>query len=475
MTLPLRKQRPNQRVDDVDAPVENRFSANFASHYLETEFDEERVGLTLWDSEGLEKNMADLQLREIQAFLESKFEETLSEEIKVVRTPGAKDTHIHCVILLLDPINLNQTLKAARKAREAGYNGNFANGKSYLRETSPETLSGLDDHLDLQVLRALQGRTTVIPVISKADTTTVEHLNILKRAVSISLKAAKYDPFESLGFEEGDEDDEDDDSEAIADDEEETDANATPRNKKNQHFRHDSKRFDEADEDNMAERQASNMLQPETSHLDTASSSSGSSFNVTNPPQQTPRSANQHKSSSQSLLISGSSTSGSTPRIPFSVLTPEPMITPHQAMPGQTGRKFAWGFADPYNPEHCDFVRLRNALFKEWFSEMREASREIWYEEWRASRLNVSHSRTRNQNRSQPTQQMGTTTRQGMVPVAMLGNNSLSAARMGVTSVSSQRIPSGGASSARASPHPQTVMIPVTDLDRDSGEVGVAR
>ena len=73
----------------------------------------ERVGLTLWDSVGLEKNIVDLQLREMTTFIESKFEETFAEEQKVMRSPGFRDTHIHCVFLVLDPLRLDANIAGA--------------------------------------------------------------------------------------------------------------------------------------------------------------------------------------------------------------------------------------------------------------------------------------------------------------------------------------------------------------------------
>ena len=77
LALPPKKRsnRPSELADDIFAP-QNTKNGNFESHYLETEIDGERIGLTLWDSEGLEKNVVDLQLREMSSFLESKFEET---------------------------------------------------------------------------------------------------------------------------------------------------------------------------------------------------------------------------------------------------------------------------------------------------------------------------------------------------------------------------------------------------------------
>ncbi|KAI4150995.1 MAG: hypothetical protein LQ340_003769 [Diploschistes diacapsis] len=471
LALPSRKQRPHPRDDDFDVPSQNRYTTKFTSQYLETEVDSERIGLTLWDSEGLEKSMVDLQVREIIGFLESKFEETLSEEIKVIRSPGGvKDSHIHCVLLLLDPLNLNHTLSAAKQAHEAGYNGSFSNGKSYLRDTSPETLSGLDENLDLQVLRALQGKTTVVPVISKADTITIDRMLSLKRAVWKSLKAEKFDSFEALGLE--DDSDADEDAQAAENVKEYVDAEATPRGNRSKHARHDSKRFNEADEDDLARSERPDMLHPETSHLETASSSSGSSFNVTDAPQRPYRQThpNQPEPPSRHLGPSASDASSNPiPSIPFSVLTPDPIITPHQAAPGQTGRKFAWGFADPYDAEHCDFTRLRDAIFKDWFGELREASREVWYEEWRASRLNNRSPRAFNQSRSQGDSRTSNNTRQGMVPASTPGNNSLGRQTANASKVG-PRVPSG-ASSVRASPNPQTFTMPgAYDV-----EVGVAR
>ena len=70
--------------------------------------------------------------------------------------------------------------------------------------------------------------------------------------------------------------------------------------------------------------------------------------------------------------------------VPFLPLS---IISPDIYEPEVVGRKFPWGFADPYDEEHCDFVRLKEAVFSEWRPDLREASREQWYEGWRTSRL----------------------------------------------------------------------------------------
>ncbi|KAL9119025.1 MAG: hypothetical protein Q9187_004419, partial [Circinaria calcarea] len=237
LALPPRKQRPSVHDDPLDAQqhTSSRSSPNFTSHYLETEMDDgERIGVTLWDSEGLDKSIVDLQLREMSSFLESKFEDTFNEETKVIRSPGVRDTHIHCVILVLDPLRLDLNIGAAKKA-PGKLNGGFINGKSYMQPSTPSRLGVLEENLDFQVLRALQGKTTVIPVISKADTVTTAHMTQLKRAVWESLQKANLDPLEALSLEDDDDDDDDDTSSS--------DDSILIRPK------HNSKRFDERDED----------------------------------------------------------------------------------------------------------------------------------------------------------------------------------------------------------------------------------
>jgi septin family protein len=78
-----------------------------------------------------------------------------------------------------------------------------------------------------------------------------------------------------------------------------------------------------------------------------------------------------------------------SPFLPLSIISPDPYE------PDVVGRKFPWGFADPYNAEHCDFERLRDSVFSEWRSELREASREQWYENWRTNRLQKGSSTRR--------------------------------------------------------------------------------
>ncbi|KAL2065712.1 hypothetical protein VTL71DRAFT_3382 [Oculimacula yallundae] len=336
LALPPKKKsnRPTELAEDIFAPQSTK-TGNFESHYLETEIDGERIGLTLWDSEGLEKNVVDLQLREMSSFLESKFEETFTEEMKVVRAPGVQDTHIHCAFLLLDPLRLDRNIAVSKSATMNG-NGNATNGKY---NSSPRIIGGLDEDLDLQVLRSLQGKTTVVPVISKADTITTAHMSHLKKTVWDSLRKANLDPLEALGLDDFDPD--------------------SPTK--------DSNRIDEGDEDEDAD----------------SDKTSGDEFPIEN--QDVTASPKSNRLSTGSVRRHSQRRDESDPQeIPYFPLS---IISPDIYEPGVIGRKFPWGFADPLDVEHCDFVRLKEAVFSEWRGELREASRELWYEGWRTSRL----------------------------------------------------------------------------------------
>lgn len=300
--------------------------------------DNERVGVTLWDSQGLEKNIVDFQLPVITAFLESKFEDTFSEEQKVVRAPGVRDTHIHCVFLILDPARLD---------------GNIAESKKRAQQTGSQVVGGLDEDLDLGVLRELQGRTTVIPVISKADTITTAHMRHLKKMVWDTLKRSKLDPLEALHLDESD-DDED--------------------------------RFDERDEDDYVHSDTEGKSDVLNKLLDRSSSEAGSDASSAHsgsqsPPTSPPSAKKHHVRKPSAMSATIQKEDSESPYLPLSIISPD------LYEPEVIGRKFPWGFADPYNAEHCDFVKLRESVFSDWRGELREASREQWYEGWRTQRL----------------------------------------------------------------------------------------
>jgi len=348
LALPARKQAHTPSPPATAVAADN---SPFTSQYLETEVDGERVGVTLWDSEGLEKNIVDFQLPIITSFVESKFEDTFSEEQKVVRAPGVKDTHIHCVFLILDPTRLGQNIADARK-------------KSNLVKAGNAVFGGLDENLDLNVLRELQGKTTVIPVISKADTVTEAHMRHLKKMVWDTLKRAKLDPLEALHLDE----DEDEDPDRLDERDEEG---------------YESHSDGDANSDvldKVLERSSS-----EAARSVASSSSSKSHSPPTSPP--SARKGHSRKPSAMSVSIQAETTEA--PFLPLSIISPDPYE------PDIVGRRFPWGFANPYDPEHCDFIKLRESVFSEWRGELREASRDQWYEGWRTNRLEKGTSRRR--------------------------------------------------------------------------------
>lgn len=302
------------------------------------------MGLTLWDSQGLEKNIVDFQLPVITAFLESKFEDTFNEEQKVVRAPGVRDTHIHCVFLILDPARLD---------------ANIAEAKKRSNEPGNQALGGLDEDLDLNVLRELQGRTTVIPVISKADTITTAHMRHLKKMVWDTLKRAKLDPLEALHLDESEEED----------------------------------GFDERDEDEYVHSDAEGKSDVLNKLLDRSSSEAGSDASShhsgsQSPPTSPPSARKNHVRKPSVMSATIQKEDDESPYLPLSIISPD------LYEPEVIGRKFPWGFADPYNAEHCDFVKLRESVFSDWRGELREASREQWYEGWRTQRLEKAPSKT---------------------------------------------------------------------------------
>ncbi|KAL8827277.1 MAG: hypothetical protein Q9170_007078 [Blastenia crenularia] len=310
---------------------------NFTPHLLETTIGSERVSVTLWDSQGLERNVVDLQLREMSSFVESKFEETFTEENRVVRTPGFRDTHIHCVFLLLDPARLDANIAAAKMVD--AISGAKVNGNSFAVHRPAGTSGGLDENLDLQVMRVLRGKTTVIPVVAKADTITTAHMAYLKRAVWDSIKRGKLDDYETVGLGENAEEESSEDEQV------------------------DRKGRLPAEDPKLSDR----------SHLDSPSdseaSSSSSDFNLGQP--RRPPGVRQSRTPSSPVSVPmRPQAPAETPYLPLSIISPD------LYEPDVLGRKFPWGFADPFDAEHCDFIRLKDMIFSEWRGDLREASRE---------------------------------------------------------------------------------------------------
>lgn len=346
----------NVRNPELDAPPPSAKTnpGTFVQHYQEIDIDNERIGLSIWDSQGFDKGIIDFQLNEMNSFVESKYEDTFIEEMKVVRAPGYRDTHIHCVFFLFDPAQLDININTARK-------GNDETTGTY-RKTS-RIVGALDEDFELQILKNLQGKTTVIPVISKADTVTAVHMEYLKKKVGESFLQAGLDPLEALHFEQSDNDDD------ILDeaDEEEAEINQT-----------DTVEIPEQPSTNATSAQA-------TSGDAEVSSTSDDAEQVTpEEPQANSKKTLTHKRESSKVSVSNAMFDNGY--MPMSILSPDEHSL--DGKHGPVGRRFVWGFADPYNSEHCDFVKLKETCFVEWRAEFKEASREVFYERWRTTRLN---------------------------------------------------------------------------------------
>ncbi|KAH0281104.1 hypothetical protein KCU91_g490, partial [Aureobasidium melanogenum] len=323
---------PHKQTRGHTPPPHTQSDSPFEPTYIEADIEGERIGLTLWDSQGLEKSIIDLQLRDLAAFIESKFEDTFTQESRVVRTPGVKDTHIHCVLLLLDPARLDSTMRSAE-------------------HSSAKKLSVAEDEsLDLDVIRALEGKTTVIPIIAKADTLTAAHMAHLKRLVWSNVKHAKLDPLDSLNLDD-EEDDESPDSEALEGGFSSSESELQPA-----------------------------ILSPPRKATEHINAEDSDTVDTSFPPV---------RKSSRAMLgpVSSKRADSCTPApeelfLPFSILSPD-----SHTSPGALTRVFPWGEADPCNPAHCDYIRLRECVFSDWRSDLRATSREKWYENWRTSRL----------------------------------------------------------------------------------------
>lgn len=357
-SLTLSPRRGHTGSADEPEPFDPTAHKNesFKEMYLETEIDGERLGITLWDSAGLEKNIVDLQIRNTVAFIESKFEDTFAEETKVVRTPGITDTHIHCVFLLIDP---------ARVMPTSHYNNSSAHG-------------GLDEDLDISVMRALQGKTVVVPIVSKADTLTERNMNELKALVREGMLKASVDPLDPLDF-----------------DMEDDEALSTPRAKAAGSST--SLLVAEADEPSSGEASEAEGSDNETT---TSSKKAMDPANIGVAQALTADAAIPTRASmvlsAASAAMAAAAAASSSPAMTASLsFTPLSVISPDSYEPDEpVGRRFPWGFADPYDERHCDYVRLKESVFGDWRHELREKSRDVWYENWRSDRLAASGRNT---------------------------------------------------------------------------------
>ncbi|MCJ1344477.1 hypothetical protein MMC31_002680 [Peltigera leucophlebia] len=358
----------------------NRRLLRFSSQYLETKIDNELFGITIWDSEGLIPSMVDLQLRDIVTFLESKFEETYDEEVKLARDPGARDTQVHCVFLLLDPVRIELNLANSRRG--------MGKEEDYHRKGAAR-VGGLDEEFNLQALRMLCEKTTVIPVVTKADTVTLAQMSYLKRAVWESIRANALDPFDIINRNSLD------NNNTSSHSPQSWPSSASGGNSESRYCHNDNvddhhdddDHGDDGDHDddermaNKAEKEKhssssnnNNNANGKTSNTTKSEAGGGTlSHRIYEPTTHTTTSTN---APTTYMMTSPTSI------LPLSIISPDTMY--NQGFPG---RDFPWGAARTDDPLHCDFSKLKELVFVEWRDEMRESSRVLWYERWRTARL----------------------------------------------------------------------------------------
>jgi cell division control protein 11 len=83
-------------------------------------------------------------------------------------------------------------------------------------------------------------------------------------------------------------------------------------------------------------------------------------------------------------------------KIPFCMVNSEEAFheTDGQRMMGITvdgktmlGREYIWGMIQVENPDHCDFLTLRDAILGEYVDDLRANTSEVFYEKWRTENL----------------------------------------------------------------------------------------
>ncbi|KAJ3186577.1 hypothetical protein HDU85_007397 [Gaertneriomyces sp. JEL0708] len=74
------------------------------------------------------------------------------------------------------------------------------------------------------------------------------------------------------------------------------------------------------------------------------------------------------------------------PRSPRADDLVAPMILPPPE-PRVVGREYPWGVVEVENPQHCDFVMVKDTLFATHTHELKLLTRELYYEQWRTEKL----------------------------------------------------------------------------------------
>ncbi|XP_048412775.1 septin-5-like isoform X3 [Stegostoma tigrinum] len=73
------------------------------------------------------------------------------------------------------------------------------------------------------------------------------------------------------------------------------------------------------------------------------------------------------------------------------------------------GRLYPWGIVEVENPAHCDFVRLRNMLIRTHMQDLKDVTRDVHYENYRAQCIqSMTRMVVKERNRNKLTRESGT-------------------------------------------------------------------
>lgn len=72
--------------------------------------------------------------------------------------------------------------------------------------------------------------------------------------------------------------------------------------------------------------------------------------------------------------------------LPFAIVSSEDHV-PSATGEMVLGRAYPWGTVEVYNPEHCDFARLKGAIFGTHLNDLKEITHDFLYENYRTEKL----------------------------------------------------------------------------------------
>lgn len=75
-------------------------------------------------------------------------------------------------------------------------------------------------------------------------------------------------------------------------------------------------------------------------------------------------------------------------QVPFAIVGSGDLVTTQDGKKVR-GRQYPWGVIEVDNPEHCDFVKLRQLLIKTHLEELRERTSNVLYEHYRTEKLSA--------------------------------------------------------------------------------------